>query len=327
MSINERFYKIDQLLSDRRSVSFKELLETLEVSPATLKRDLAYMRDRLNAPIVFDRDTGGYRFEKQSIGTQYELPGLWFSAEEIHALLTMQHLLINLDTGGLLGPHIKPLLSRLTSIIGSNEDELTEVHKRIKVESVGARQFHLDQFQAVGSALLRRKRLMIDYHARGTDEVTRREVSPQRLIYYRDNWYLDAWCHLRNGLRSFSVDTIKRVVILEKNSEDVSEKMLNDVLGSGYGIFSGKDVKWATMHFSGQRARWVASERWHPNQKSKFLADGTFELKVPYSDDRELLMDVLKHGAEVEIIEPPELRDKVASEINRMQLLYSTKKA
>jgi len=305
MSINERFYKIDQLLSDRRSVPFKELQHALEVSPATLKRDLAYMRDRLNAPIVYDRETGGYRFEKQSIGTQYELPGLWFSAEEIHALLTMQHLLINLDTGGLLGPHIKPLLSRLTSIIGSDEDELTEVQKRIKIESVGARQFHLDQFQVVGSALLRRKRLMIDYHARGTDEVTRREVSPQRLIYYRDNWYLDAWCHLRNGLRSFSVDTIKRVEILEKNS----------------------DVKWATMHFSGQRARWVASERWHPNQKSKFLSDGTFELKVPYSDDRELLMDVLKHSAEVEIIEPAELRDKVASEINRMQSLYTAKKA
>ncbi len=326
MSINERFYKIDQLLSDRRSVSFKELLETLEVSPATLKRDLAYMRDRLNAPIIYDRETGGYRFEKQSIGTQYELPGLWFSAEEIHALLTMQHLLINLDTGGLLGPHIKPLLSRLTSIIGSNEDELTEVQKRIRIESVGARQFHLDQFQAVGSALLRRKRLMIDYHARGTDEMTRREVSPQRLIYYRDNWYLDAWCHLRDGLRSFSVDTIRRVEILEKSAENVSEKQLNDVLGSGYGIFSGNDVRWATLRFTGNRARWVASERWHPNQKSRFLADGTFELKVPYSDDRELLMDVLKHGAEVEIIEPPELRDKVASEISRMQLIYNTKK-
>lgn len=327
MSINERFYKIDQLLSDRKSVSFKELLDALEVSPATLKRDLAYMRDRLNAPIVYDRETGGYRFEKQSIGTQYELPGLWFSAEEIHALLTMQHLLINLDTGGLLGPHIKPLLSRLTSIIGSDEDELTEVEKRIKIESVGARQFHLDQFQAVGSALLRRKRLMIDYHARGTDEVTRREVSPQRLIYYRDNWYLDAWCHLRNGLRSFSVDTIKRVEILEKNAENVSEKQLNDVLGSGYGIFSGKDVKWATLHFTGQRARWVAAEKWHPKQKSRFLADGTFELKVPYSDDRELLMDVMKHGAEVLIIEPAELRDKVTDEISRMHLLYTTNRA
>ncbi len=324
MSMYERIHMIDQMLAGRKFVPFLELQDRLEVSRATLKRDLAFMRDRLNAPIVFDREYGGYRFDKASQlpGNQYELPGLWFSAEEIHALLTMQHLLANLDTGGLLGPHIQPLLSRLTAIIGSDENEISEVQKRIKVETVGARQFHLDQFQAVGSALLRRKRLVIDYHARGTDETTQREISPQRLVYYRDNWYLDAWCHLRNGIRNFSVDAIKRVEILEKKSEDVSEKQLNDVLGSGYGIFSGKDVHWATLHFSAERARWVAAERWHQKQKGKFLPDGTYELKVPYNDDRELVMDILKHGAEVKVIEPVDLRDRVVNEINLLKSLY-----
>ena len=88
MSINERFYQIDQLLNGKRSVTFQEMMDRLEVSRSTLKRDLAYMRDRLNAPIIFDKDLGGYRFDKQSPGTQFELPGLWFTAEEIHALLT-----------------------------------------------------------------------------------------------------------------------------------------------------------------------------------------------------------------------------------------------
>ena len=86
MSGIERIYQIDQILSARKFVTRKELQERLGVSWATLKRDLPYMRDRLNAPITFDRDLGGYRFEKtgQRIGPQYELPGLWFSAEEIH---------------------------------------------------------------------------------------------------------------------------------------------------------------------------------------------------------------------------------------------------
>ena len=112
----ERYYKIDQLLNERGVVSFPAMMVELEISRATLKRDLAYLRDRLNAPIIYDREAGGYRFERDPprIGIRYDLPGLWFSAEEIHALLTMQHLLANLDTGGLLGPHIKPLLSRLT---------------------------------------------------------------------------------------------------------------------------------------------------------------------------------------------------------------------
>lgn len=324
MSVNERLYQIDQMLNDRRSVSFKELQDRLEVSAATLKRDLAYMRDRLNAPIIYDKELGGYRFEKQAIGTQYELPGLWFSAEEIHALLTMQHLLASLDSGGLLGPHIKPLLSRLVALLGTADDSIEQVKSRIKVETVGARQFHLDHFQAIGSALLRRKRLVIDYYARGSNEATVREVSPQRIIYYRDNWYLDAWCHLRNGLRSFSVDAIKKAEILEKKAEDTTEHQLNEVLGSGYGIFSGKDIEWATLLFTPARARWVSSEKWHSKQKSKFLSDGSYELKVPYSDARELTMDILRHGADVKVVSPDSLKAIVISEASKLIHNYQT---
>lgn len=319
MSGMERIYQIDQILSGRRFVPRNELQEKLGVSWATLKRDLAYLKDRLHAPIIFDRELGGYRFETEGkhVGPQYELPGLWFSAEEIHALLTMQHLLSNLDTGGLLGPQIKPLLARLTGLLGSADNPAEEVQRRIRIETVGARQFHLDHFQAVGSALLRRKRLMIRYHARGTDEETEREVSPQRLVHYRDNWYLDAWCHLRDGLRAFSVDAIKHAEILDKRAKDVADKRLDDVLGSGYGIFSGENISWATLRFSPERSRWVSSERWHPNQQAKISKDGLFELKVPYADDRELIMDILKYGGDCHVVEPKALRDRVVAEFKR----------
>jgi len=261
MSINERVYQIDNLLHERRSITFQELLSRLEVSPATLKRDLAYMRDRLNAPIIFDKDLSGYRLDAQGVGAQYELPGLWFTSEEIYALLTMQHLLSNLDTGGLLGPHIKPLLSRLTVLLGTADDAVDQVQKRIKVESMGARQVHLELFQVVASALVRRKRLIIEYHSRGSDETSTRELSPQRLMHYRGNWYLDAWCHTKNAMRNFAVDAIKKAEITEQVADDIPETQLNEVLATGYGIFSGKDVEWATLHFTAERARWVADER------------------------------------------------------------------
>jgi predicted DNA-binding transcriptional regulator YafY len=320
----ERVYQIDQMLSGRKSVPRRELLDRLGVSWATLKRDLAYLKDRLHAPIVFDRDLGGYRFDRESkrIGPQYELPGLWFSAEEIHALLAMQHLLSNLDTGGLLGPQIKPLLARLTALLGAADDPVEQVQRRIRVQTVGARRFDLDHFQAVGSALLRRKRLLIRYHARGTDATTEREVSPQRLVYYRDNWYLDAWCHLRHDLRAFSVDAIERAEILDTRAKDVAEKRLDEVLGSGYGIFTGEEVTWATLHFTAERSRWVAAERWHPQQQGKPLADGGFELKIPYADDRELLMDILKYGADCTVVSPASLRARVAGELERARSLY-----
>lgn len=320
MSINERIYRIDQLLNDRKIVSFQELLDRLEVSPATLKRDLAYMRDRLNAPIVYDKEQNGYRFESNS--ENYALPGLWFSPEEIYALLTMQHLLSNLDSDGLLSKHVKPLQSRLLAMLEDSDGSFEEIQKRVKIEKMGSRKYDLEHFQEIGLALVKRKRLVIEYQSRSKDENTQREISPQRMIYYRDNWYVDGWCHARNALRSFSVDAIKKAEILETKADDIDDNELNAELGSGYGIFAGKEVKWALLRFSPERSKWVASEKWHPDQKGICLQDGSYELEVPYSDNRELLMDIMKHGSEVELISPQNLIFELKLMINETQKLY-----
>ncbi len=312
MSNNERIYRIDQLLNDKKAVSFQTLIDRLEVSPATLKRDLAYMRDRLNAPIIYDKELNGYRFESTS--ESYALPGLWFSPEEIYALLTMQHLLASLDSEGLLSNHIKPLQSRLLAMLDDSENSYEEIQKRIRIEKMGARKFDLDYFQEIGSALIQRKRLIIKYQSRSKDENTQREISPQRLIYYRDNWYLDGWCHLKNALRSFSLDAIKTAEILKVKSDDIDEDELNAELGSGYGIFAGKDIQWAVLRFTPERAKWVAKEIWHPKQIGVLLDNGSYELKVPFSNMRELCMDILRYGADVKVLEPIELVNEVVKE-------------
>ena len=96
----ERFYKMQHLLEAKRVVPLEIFLDELGISRATFKRDLEYMRDRFHAPIVWDRDAGGYRFDApQAAGPKFELPGLWFNEDEIRALLTMQQLLANLQPG------------------------------------------------------------------------------------------------------------------------------------------------------------------------------------------------------------------------------------
>jgi len=317
MSQTERLYRLKSLLDSGRCLTPERLLADLGISPATLKRDIAHLRDRMNAPVVFDRARCGYRLDASQAltGTQYELPGLWLSADEIHALLTMQHLLTNLDAGGLLGPHIAPLLTRLGKLLDSGAPSHAELARRIRVQTVGARRLHVPHFQAVGSALLRRQRLQLAYHGRGRDLVQAREVSPQRLIHYRDNWYLDAWCHLRNSLRSFAVDAVRSAQVLDRPAIDVAEAELDAVLGAGYGIFAGREVRWATLRFSAQRARWVADETWHPQQNGHFEASGHYLLTLPYADPRELVMDILRHVPEVEVLAPADLRAMVREKL------------
>ena len=118
------------------------------------------------------------------------------------------------------------------------------------------------------------------------------------------------------------MDAIKSAVISKVDSIDVSESQLKEVLGAGYGIFSGKDVQWAVLHFTPERARWVASERWHSKQQGKFLSDGTYELRIPFSDSRELVMDILKHGPDVKVLEPVELVVKIKEFLKKTIDIY-----
>ena len=326
MSQAERLYRLKHLLDNGRPVTQQQLLRELGISAATLKRDFAHLRDRMNAPLVFDRHLGAYRLDRSQAlpGTQYELPGLWLSADEIHALLTMQHLLANLDTGGLLGPHIEPLMKRLTQLLGKGTEHSADIARRIRVQTVGARRVHLPHFQAIGSALLQRRRLVITYHSRGRNAETEREVSPQRLIHYRDNWYLDAWCHWRQALRSFSADAIARVNVADATAIDVPDAELDDVLGSGYGIFAGKQVRWATLRFSPERSRWVAAETWHAQQRGRFDSERRWVLSLPFADPRELAMDVLRHVPEVDVLAPEDLLCEVRSRMTRALEVMAT---
>jgi predicted DNA-binding transcriptional regulator YafY len=317
----ERFYKIDQLLKDGKVVSFATLQASLGVSPATLKRDLDYMRDRFNAPIEYDREANGYRFGAPRSGPRYELPGLWFSADEAYALLSMHTLLAELQPG-LLEPHVAPLQARLRAVLGG-EPAWKDIEKRLRVFQPERRAAPPEHFGIVATAVLKRLRLWIRHYNRKDDRETEREISPQRLVHYRDNWYVDGYCHLREALRSFAVDAIRAAELRDTRADEIPAAELDAHLGSGYGIFAGRDVQWAVLRFTPEAARWVAAQSWHPNQRARFEADRSYVLEIPYANDRELVMEILKFGPDVEVLAPDALRQRVADSLRQAARRYS----
>lgn len=322
MSQLERLQKINQMIHERTSVPINSFLHELEISLATFKRDLEKLRSHFNAPIIYDHESGGYKFDKPNSGKKFELPGMWFDESEATALVLMQHLLSGLDQGGLIGPHIAPLMSRIDAILGNGETSSKELRKRIKVLGMGSRKTAIKNFAEIGRALLNRNRLNITYYARSTDTESQREISPQSLVYYRDNWYLDAYCHLRNDLRSFAVDGIKTCSVLDKKAQEIPNKDLEDNFANSYGIFSGKATQTAKLRFTPERARWVASETWHPKQIGSFDKDGYYTLEFNYNQEPELIMDILKHGSHVEVLAPTSLRKKIKIELEKTLQQY-----
>ncbi|MGH8460638.1 MAG: helix-turn-helix transcriptional regulator [Stenotrophobium sp.] len=310
MDRTERFQRIIRRLHEHRIITRQQIQGELEVSLATFKRDLEYLRDRLHAPIVWDAAQQGYRLDQPADAPRYALPGLWFNAEEIHALLAMHTLLAGMGER-VLDDAVAPLLGRVEGLLDGSTQGGAEIRKRIRVISPGRRVPEHSCFGAIAQAVLQRRQVHIHYFARGEGKTTQRDVSPQRLVHYRENWYLDAWCHLREDLRSFAVEEITSATLLEKPAKEISERALDKKLSSAYGIFSGAATQTAKLRFSSERARWVKREIWHPQQTAHFDAKGRYILQFPFGDDRELISDILRHVPDVEVLAPARLRERL----------------
>jgi predicted DNA-binding transcriptional regulator YafY len=232
----------------------------------------------------------------------------------VYALLEIDHLLDTLGQG-LLARQLAPLRARLRSLLESGDHGHREIRRRIRVLALGTRRVNREVFEALSLALLGRRQVFIRHLKRGDGDITERMVSPQRLVHYRYNWYLDAWCHVRKDLRTFAVDAIRAARVDEAPAREVDDAELDRVLGAGYGIFSGAKTETAVLRFSPDSARWVADEVWHSRQVGRIEADGSYVLELPYSREPELVMDLLRHGSGVEVLAPPALRERVASEL------------
>lgn len=325
MGNTERLYRIESLIKSRGHVTLEEMIETLEVSRATLKRDLAYLRDRMGAPIEYDRFLGGYTLKKDGQdgrGDRHELPGLWFNERELYALLTAHQLLSDIDSDGVLSRHLQPLLERIHTLLGTEGLSSADVLKRVKILSPAKRPVPIQWFERVSEALVNRRRLHMAYHTRSRGESGERTVSPQRLVHYRATWYLDAWCHKAQGLRRFALDAIEDARVSEEKAKDVSLKTVQAEMDAGYGIYAGAKPQWAVLLFEAQAAQWISREQWHPQQEGRWRDDGRFELRLPYVQEIEVVMDVLRHGAEVQVLSPPALVKRVREALAAAHQVY-----
>lgn len=292
----------------------------LECSRSTLHRTLSHLRDVFGAPII--NDPGRDYFYDRNAG-KFELPGLWFRADELEALLVMDQLLESVEPG-VLRAQIGPLRDKIRALLdhGVRSGESFPTH-RIRILRSHGRHVASSKFVPVASAVVERRQLAFAYAGRVSGKTTHRIVSPQRLVYYRDQWYLDAWDEGKDGLRTFSIDRMADLEALERRARAIGEDELDALLTAGYGLFAGPAQHTAHLRFTAERARWVADETWHPDQVGLFLPDGRYELRVPYSDERELVGEILRQGPDVKVVGPVSLVQVVRERLERAATRYA----
>lgn len=302
--------------NSRQPVPRERLLEELGVSLSSFKRDLDVLRDQMHAPIVWKPGEGGmqrgYVLEDKGWSSgKLGLPKAWFAASEIYALLMIYELASHIGPG-LLTEHLQPLITRVTMMLSVAEDSPEDVRKRVRLLNSASKRIASPHFETVARAAVKSRRLKMTYFTRSRNERSERTVSPQVIMHYKENWYLVAWCHKAEGLRMFSLDAIEEAALLSDAAKCVPNQQVEELIGRDFGVYSGKERQWAKLLFTAKQAPWVKSETWHPDQTAETTEDGSYLLTVPYSDHREILLEILRFGPEVRVLAPPELQQEVA---------------
>lgn len=293
----------------------QQFLDCFEVSPSTFKRDLAFLRDRLGAPIAYHPGRHGYFFTDAG----FELPSFWFDRSQLLILAGICRQLGSFTHSPALGELRTRLLAMLTP---DGDQPLVDI---FSFETVGCATCDNANFDTLAEALLGGRLVVITYRSGHSGEIRSREVEPYRLHNYMGAWYLVGFCRERQAPRSFQLGRILEMQVREERI-GTPRFAVEDYLAAAFGIFKGDGLTTVVLEFSPAMARIVGNEFWHHDQRMEAQADGGLRLSLPVADLTEIRMKVLQYGREVEVVAPEELRAQIAAEAARVVKLYEHKK-
>ena len=292
------------------------LANKYKVSEKTIERDIKELSKKRGAPwLIHGKEIILDQHKKNTV----KLENYWLEKSEVESLFTLNQIIQQLIPGT-LSQQLEPFKNIIEKLLTPNNQQHS-IGEKVKLIEISDRKVSISVFQQITQALWENQKLEIEFWNRHRNETTTRTISPQKLIRYKDNWKLDAYCHLRKELRSFSLEAIKKTTIQTEKAKEISEDQLQEHFQSSYGIFAGTADKIAIIKFSEYISKWVQSENWHPEQLGYFKQQN-YHLEIPYKHDQELIQDILKHGEHAHVIQPNELKQKIKTIIKAMTKNY-----
>lgn len=315
----ERYQWFHWQVKAGRYPSARQLAEHFEISRKQAQRDIEFMYDRLAAPLEYNPNRRGYEYGNDG----YELPPVWLKEEELVALCLAQRLSAAVPDRELKGA-LERLLRRFVDLCSDGSLSLVgDICGKVSVKNVEYYRVREPVFHAVAGALFRNRALRIVYRTPHKGEETQRLILPLHLLCYMGSWYLVAFCTLRNELRDFA---LSRIRALEESDGDValppSLPPIREYIRQTFGLLSGPQSTEVILRFRPGIAPWVAEQVWHDAQEASADPDGSLHLRFPVSGFEEVSREILKYGADVEVVAPDGLKRIIKEKIEKMAALY-----
>jgi len=316
-NIYERFVWFDDKVRAKTFPNATKLSRQFEVSGKTAQRDIEFMRDRLNCPLVYDETRKGYYYEDET----FSLPLIHLSSAELSALLIARKILQGIS-GEYISTELSLIIDKITTILKKHVASADVVDDAFSLQFVEYSPVPEAVFKAVLEGCLKRRSLSFTYTSPLRNEKRARTVDPYHLFNYMGTWHLIAYCHVRRDIRDFNLFRISDIHLLEDTFIMQQGFDVRKYFGSAFGLYKGSKTQLVTLRFSPVKARWIKGQIWHKDQKEKTMKDGSLELTFPVANYSEVMMEILKHGPDVEVMKPKDLRDLIKAAAQKIAKIY-----
>jgi predicted DNA-binding transcriptional regulator YafY len=315
----ERLLKLMQALQSGRSASVEELARLVGVSRRTVFRDIELL-SRAGIPYSFDRATKKYSAARTSL-----LPPVALTHAEALALMLAARSLVTRpfvpDQAAAVSAGLK-LESMLPTAILDFCGPLLE-RTEIRPEPASDATSIVDTLPILQSALMRRSKVSVRYDSYFEGKVIDVTLHPYRLAYIHRGWYLIAYSEQASRAQTFKVERILQLKVLEAKYRPDPKFTLDDYFGNAWLMIRGDKRYHVKIRFLKMVAGNVDEIVWHKTQRTTFEEDGSLLFEVDVDGIDEIAWWVLGYGDQAQVLEPPELREKIAGHAERMRVYYN----
>lgn len=283
-----------------------------KVSTRTARRDIEFLRDRLQAPLRFDAAARGYAYTDPG----FYLPQAFFRKDEMIALLYARHLFRKLAPA--LKEEAAAVSERLEELFKGTS--LGSAEEAVSFDFPKGAETSEKVFFDLLRAITRHRIVRLRFFSPESVDPPEQEIEPLKLHFSQGTWHLFGISRRRKGMWRSPISRIRRVEVTGLQFTSPT-KIPGGLLAARGGMRGGK-VRSARIRFGAGRAAWASAQSWPANRRLQMELNGSAVLELPEARVLEVLGLVLQLGGDAVVLAPRELRDWVQAEIDRLAAAY-----
>jgi proteasome accessory factor B len=310
----ERILQIHKTIQAGKYPNANTLGRELEVSAKSIHRDFIFMRDRLRLPLKYDELKFGYYYTHPV----RDFPTLVLTEGELFAMLVAEKAVQQYRGTAFEKPLMSAFKKMAASLPETVSLSLRDLDQSVSFRTSAEPLVNLNIFDVLAQATAQQQQLRMTYRKPGSSQAEERLVDPYHLANINGEWFLFAYDHLRNALRTFVPSRIQSLRLTGKKFERPQTFSVENTLRDSFGVHSPEGRYDVVIRFDGEVADYVREKRWHASQKLRTLPNGDVELHLKLSSLKEIERWVLGWAGHAVVKEPRELIKRIRAAAERM---------